>query len=138
MLKLLRVVKIKRILMKLEEHIVTDSMDLMVTFFNITMKIIIIAHYMGCFFFYFGMDDLRTNNRGWLIDEALIDEDFTTQYITSLYWAFTTMSAVGYGEIVPVTKDERTYAMAAMIMSCGIFAYTVNSIGNIVSRYNQR
>lgn len=48
------------------------------------------------------------------------------------------MSAVGYGEIVPVTKDERTYAMAAMIMSCGIFAYTVNSIGNIVSRYNQR
>ena len=110
----------------------------MVTFFNITMKIIIIAHYMGCFFFYFGMDDLRTNNRGWLIDEALIDEDFTTQYITSLYWAFTTMSAVGYGEIVPVTKDERTYAMAAMIMSCGIFAYTVNSIGNIVSRYNQR
>jgi hypothetical protein len=124
--------------MKFEEYIVTDSMDLMVTFFNITMKIIIIAHYMGCFFFYFGMDDLRTNNRGWLIDEALIDEDFTTKYITSLYWAFTTMSAVGYGEIVPVTKDERTYAMAAMIMSCGIFAYTVNSIGNIVSRYNQR
>ena len=54
--------------MKFEEYIVTDSMDLMVTFFNITMKIIIIAHYMGCFFFYFGMDELRTNNKGWLIE----------------------------------------------------------------------
>ena len=124
--------------MKFEEYIVSDSMDLMVTFFNITMKIIIIAHYMGCFFFYFGMEGLRAHNGGWLLEEELIDEAFTTQYITSLYWAFTTMSAVGYGEIVPVTKDERAYAMAAMIMSCGIFAYTVNSIGNIVSRYNQR
>lgn len=123
--------------MKFEEYIVTDSMALVATFVNITTKIVIIAHYMGCFFYYFGLDDLRLNNKGWLIDKELVDKDFTTKYITSLYWAFTTMSAVGYGEIVPKTKDERTYAMAAMIMSCGIFAYTVNSIGNIVSRYNQ-
>ena len=47
------------------------------------------------------------------------------------------MSAVGYGDICPISRNERTYAMAAMIMACGIFAYTVNSIGNIVSRYNQ-
>ena len=59
------------------------------------------------------------------------------QYVTSLYWAFTTMSAVGYGDICPISRTERTYAMAAMILACGIFAYTVNSIGNIVSRYNQ-
>ena len=136
MLKLLRVVKIKRILMKFEEYIVTDSMDLMVTFMNITVKIIVIAHYMGCFFFYFGMDAYRETSSGWIIVKEIIDEDFYTQYITSLYWAFTTMSAVGYGDIVPITRMERAYAMAAMIMTCGIFAYTVNSIGNIVSRYN--
>ena len=47
------------------------------------------------------------------------------------------MAAVGYGDILPLTKNERTYAMAAMILSSGIFAYTVNSIGTIVSSYNQ-
>ena len=67
MLKLLRVVKIKRILMKFEEYIVTDSMDLVVTFLNITVKIIVIAHYMGCFFFYFGMEELRESNTGWIL-----------------------------------------------------------------------
>lgn len=46
------------------------------------------------------------------------------------------MSSVGYGDIVPVTQTERSAAMAMMILSCGIFAYTVNSIGNIVSQYN--
>ena len=47
------------------------------------------------------------------------------------------MSAVGYGDITPVTKNEKTVVMGMMIMSCGMFAYTVNSIGNIVSQYNQ-
>jgi hypothetical protein len=47
------------------------------------------------------------------------------------------MAAVGYGEITPITKNERVYAMAAMILSSGIFAYTVNSIGTIVSSYNE-
>ena len=46
------------------------------------------------------------------------------------------MSAVGYGEIVPITKDEKLVVMVMMIASCGMFAYTVNSIGNIVSKYN--
>ena len=68
MLKLLRVVKIKRILLKFEENIVTDSMDLMVTFLNITVKIIVIAHYMGCFFYFFGMEELRDSNSGWLVE----------------------------------------------------------------------
>ena len=137
MLKLLRVVKVKRILMKFEEYIVTDQMNLMVTFFNLTIKIVVIAHYIGCFFFFYGMDELRMNNQGWLIDKEIIEADFKTQYITSIYWAFTTMAAVGYGDILPLTKNERTYAMAAMGLSSGIFAYTVNSIGTIVSSYNQ-
>ena len=112
-------------------------MNLMVTFLNLTIKIIVIAHYMGCFFFYIGMDELRDSNSGWIIDKNLIDADFEEKYVTSIYWAFTTMAAVGYGDILPITKNERTYAMAAMILSSGIFAYTVNSIGTIVSSYNQ-
>lgn len=47
------------------------------------------------------------------------------------------MAAVGYGEITPITKDERTYAMGAMILSSGIFAYTLNRIATIISSFNQ-
>lgn len=136
MLKLIRVVKIKRLMQKFEEYIVTDSMDLLVTFFNITVKIIVIAHYMGCAFFYIGMDELRKHNKGWLIAHDLVDEEFMTRYITSMYWAFTTMIAVGYGDITPTTVNETRFVMIAMITSCGIFAFTVNSISQIVSQFN--
>ena len=54
-----------------------------------------------------------------------------------MYWAFTTMSGVGYGELTPATANERIVTTIMMMTSCGIFAYTVNSIGNIVSRFNR-
>lgn len=66
MLKLLRIMKLKKILIKFEEHIVTDSMDLVITFLTITTKIIVIAHYMACIFYYFGLETLDVEYRGWI------------------------------------------------------------------------
>ena len=46
------------------------------------------------------------------------------------------MITVGYGDITPSTTNERIYAMVAMIIASGSFSYTLNSIGNVISRYN--
>lgn len=78
MLKLLRVMKLKRILMKFEEYIITDSMDLMVTFLNITLKIIIIAHYMSCISFYIGLDEYRLGGKSWVVEQELLDTNIFT------------------------------------------------------------
>jgi hyperpolarization activated cyclic nucleotide-gated potassium channel 2 len=136
MLKLLRVVKVKRILQKFDDYIVTDQMNLLVTFFNLTIKILFVAHYIGCFFFFYGMRELRERNTGWLINSNLVNENLRTQFITSIYWGMVTMAGVGYGDVVPITKNERVYAMMVIIFTSGIFAYTVNSIGTIVSEYS--
>ena len=136
--------KIARLMQKFEDWVVSDSMNLCMTFLNITIVIIFFAHYIGCFFFYFGnqeyknglQQEVRDETKGWLVAENLIDAGFIKQYITSIYWAFTTMAAVGYGEIVPVEPNEVAYAMVIIIMSSFLFAYSVNSIGTIVSNYN--
>jgi hypothetical protein len=41
------------------------------------------------------------------------------------------MVTVGYGDIVPITNMERIYTILMSIISCGVFAYSVNTIGNI-------
>ena len=136
--------KIARLMQKFEDWVVSDSMNLCMTFLNITIVIIFFAHYIGCFFFYFGnqeyknglQQEVRDETKGWLVAENLIDAGFIKQYITSIYWAFTTMAAVGYGEIVPIEPNEVAYAMVIIIMSSFLFAYSVNSIGTIVSNYN--
>jgi hypothetical protein len=47
------------------------------------------------------------------------------------------MVGVGYGDIVPVTMNERIFVIVAMLISSLIFAYIVNRIGSIVSAYNR-
>jgi hyperpolarization activated cyclic nucleotide-gated potassium channel 2 len=69
MLKLLRVMKISKIISKfnLDEVVVSDSIDLIATFMNITYKLIIVAHYMACLMFYSGMLEIRSSGQGWLL-----------------------------------------------------------------------
>ena len=37
------------------------------------------------------------------------------------------MITVGYGDIVPVNNNEKIYSIFAMLVACGVFAYTMNS-----------
>lgn len=129
--------KLKKLMNKFDEYIVSDSMDLMVTFMNLTIKILVIAHYMSCIFYYIGISELRANQRGWVFNLGLDEKAFTSKYITSMYWAFTTMSAVGYGDITPVSRDEMLITIICMITSCGTFAYIVNRIGSVVMEFNK-
>lgn len=42
------------------------------------------------------------------------------------------MITVGYGDIIPVTSLERMFSVFITLISCGVFAYSVNSIGSII------
>lgn len=54
------------------------------------------------------------------------------KYNASLYFAVTTMITVGYGDIAPVTTYEIFFVTIAMFVSCGVFAYSFNQIGDLV------
>ncbi len=48
------------------------------------------------------------------------------------------MTTVGYGDITPLNPVEIIFAMTAMFLSCIIFAYSVNSIWDIINEYRER
>jgi len=73
---------------------------------------------------------------GWLkivgIDENI---PISSNYISALYWTTTTLTTVGYGDIVPHTNFEMLYAVAVMIIGVGLYGYL---IGNVVSVITKR
>ena len=44
--------------------------------------------------------------------------ELQSRYISSLYFTFTTLTSVGFGNIAPNTPNEKIYAVAVMMIGC--------------------
>ena len=73
---------------------------------------------------------------GWL-KIAGINENISahSNYVSALYWTTTTLTTVGYGDVVPHTNVEKLYAVFVMIIGVGFYGYL---IGNVVSVITKR
>lgn len=48
-----------------------------------------------------------------------------------------TMITVGYGDITPVSNLEKILCIFTMMISCGVFGYTLNFVGTIIQNLTQ-
>ena len=110
-------------------------MNIVIKFIKLIIVITFIAHWIACFFFVVGDSELPDEDC-WLSTSGIADASVYTKYIYSLYWAFTTMTTVGYGDIHPNTPKERALTLITMLVSCVVYAYTIGSIGSLVTKHN--
>lgn len=83
-------------------------------------------------------DNSSSDYLTWIQTYSLVDQSWQAQYVASIFWVFTTMTTIGFGDIVPQNAVERLVAISIMILSVFMFAYTVNSIGSLLSSINER
>lgn len=135
-LRLLRVAKINKLIFRFEEVIMQDSVNASLAFIKVGSTLLFIAHWVACIFYAIGASELDTQPLCWLTIANIQDAAVLDKYIISLYWSFTTMTTVGYGDVVPYTMSEKIYSMFSMLIACGVFAYIVGSIETIARRSN--
>lgn len=137
-LRLLRAFKLKKIFGKLEDYMqLSPTLNAILALIRLSFMIICIAHWCACGFHLIAMFEESSYSNTWLRQFHIEDEDWTVRYITSIYWALATMTTIGYGDITPTTNPEKIYAMLMMILSSGVFGYTMNRIGNILQSFNE-
>uniref|UniRef100_A0A7S3GKG5 Cyclic nucleotide-binding domain-containing protein n=1 Tax=Palpitomonas bilix TaxID=652834 RepID=A0A7S3GKG5_9EUKA len=153
LLKIARVFRMTRILRRWETRFeVKYGYMTMIKFFFL---IALLSHWNACIFFLIHtveVDDEAVGNgsAAWQGSEGevltstttteltwaqyhLIDqENHFGQYIASLYWAVMTVTTIGYGDITPETTTERVFAIVAMILGGGIFAYVLGTLSSLI------
>ncbi|KAL4492316.1 hypothetical protein ABPG73_003264 [Tetrahymena malaccensis] len=97
-------------------------------FLRIVIMILLLAHISGCIFILIGQQSKQ--NQSWLT--KFQNQGDVDIYVASIFWSIITMITIGYGDIVPQSTNERVYVICVAFVSCGVFAYSINTIGETV------
>ncbi|KAL9191234.1 hypothetical protein ACHAXT_000940 [Thalassiosira profunda] len=135
LLKLLRVYKLNDLISRVEIAFgIHHGVSRMV---KIVMLIMLVTHLVGCFWFLIGLTGGSGElNGGWVFRYYLELSPKATQYVASMYWAFSTLTTVGYGDISARTPAEQIYAMGMMLVGVSWYAYIVSSMSSIMSSFD--
>lgn len=120
-IKLMRLFKLFRTYDLLKSFLQTRiSYAGLFTFFTFLLWFMIAVHWLAC---------------GWVMlgqhDVAL---DFWTNYINALYWTITTLTTVGYGDILPTNNTQKVYAIIVQVLGFGVFGFIIGSVAGRLMR----
>ncbi|CAG9312111.1 unnamed protein product [Blepharisma stoltei] len=140
-LKLLKVFKMEKILLDIDDYFKTQLASIWFLFIKLFSRVILIAHWAACLFFYVSLTNMTKRNQNWLID---FQEDVESGipkmefYVTSMYWAITTMVSVGYGDFHPISIVEKLYGIFSMVCLSAMFVNIIGNLSSLISEANAR
>eukprot|EP00210_Caulerpa_lentillifera_P001188 g1144.t1 len=129
--KMLRIVKIPTQLRHLETMFNRGVLRL-ITFMSAA---ILVTHLCACFFYYASyLEGFDPDTWVWISNlEASSNFD---KYVTALYWSMSTLTTVGYGDVIPGNSTEKIMSMIGMVIGVTVFAYFMGSMSSMMSSLN--
>lgn len=91
---------------------------------------LLLAHLLACF--------MAISGDGWFEGYAPRGSsadswDWRRRYLVAFYFAFSTMSTVGYGDVVPQSDAERIYVVIAMLIGVSFYSYMIATVSSMVT-----
>ena len=146
LLRLLKLLKLNAMFEVLEESF--GASIKLIQLIILCFKLVFVSHIMGCFWFGVGVLSLSMQlERGVHEEEAEtwygrygLNEHTTTaeMYVASMYWAMTTLTTIGYGDIIPTNDAERLYAVFAQLVSALVFGAIISNIGVLLAQLDRQ
>ena len=132
--RLVRLMRFSNVLMIFNK--VKDKVLIHPGFFNIPkglFTIILTAHLISCLWWCLGT---VISDQPWYSVFDMKHKSLAERYTISLYWTFTTISGVGYGDVVPVNSSERIFVIGVMFLGPVITAILVGQISCYLQELN--
>lgn len=92
----------------------------------------IIIHFVACMWYFMArMNDFSPDT--WVVRNDLQDASQGVLYLTSVYFAVTTLTTVGYGDVTPHTDSELVLCMIWMMFGVGFYSFVVGTLSSVLT-----
>jgi Ion transport protein/Cyclic nucleotide-binding domain len=134
--KLVRLAKLRVLIFRIEDQIANQSIISLITILKLLLYLLLLAHFFACMMFYISSANLNPNSFITRIEYESDELNISTLqlYVSSLYWAFVTMTSIGYGDITPGSTNERIFCILTMLTSSVVFGVVIGNIGGIIEK----
>jgi len=105
----------------------------------LAIDFVIFVHICGCWWYYVGLSNQRIDDttvlNGWVHDEGWTPNVGTwTRWLRSFYWAITTITTVGYGDVTAQTCNEMLLTAATMVFGVMCNAWVIGAVSKFLAR----
>uniref|UniRef100_H3C3A5 Voltage-gated inwardly rectifying potassium channel KCNH2 n=1 Tax=Tetraodon nigroviridis TaxID=99883 RepID=H3C3A5_TETNG len=138
--RLLRLVRVARKLDRYSEYGAAVLFLLMCTF-------ALIAHWLACIWYAIGNVERSTSaGIGWLdnlgeqlgkrYNDSVLGSGPSTRdkYVTALYFTFSSLTSVGFGNVSPNTNSEKIFSICVMLIGALMYASIFGNVSAIIQR----
>ncbi|XP_062575630.1 potassium voltage-gated channel subfamily H member 7-like isoform X2 [Saccostrea cucullata] len=146
-LKLARLLRLLRVLRRIEQFAAYGAAVLMLLMVSFTL----IGHWLACIFYAIAymerphlperigwLDSLAdAYNMPYLPNDTMSGPPIKTRYITALYFTFTSLTSIGFGNVAPNTNAEKIFSIFAMLLGSLLSAAIFGNVSSIMLRMYQ-
>lgn len=142
LLRLLKLLKLDQLIEQIEEQLEMSLRFLRLVI--MLVKVCFVGHFLGCFWYMTALNAERNGEVTWVeqyaarYDYDLQDYTNGQYYLWSLYWALTTLTTVGYGDITPANDAERLYASFSVLVGGMIFGFMISQVGTLIASLDRQ
>jgi len=140
--RLLRLLRVARRIDQYSEYGAAVLILLMATF-------TLIAHWLACVYYAIAFYErphldkeigylyklANTVNMPYLANDSHSGPDLRSRYVTSLYFTFTILTSVGFGNVAAVTNAEKIFTIFTMLLGCKSAFCLLIYLENVIDSY---
>ncbi|CAH8636202.1 unnamed protein product [Heterobilharzia americana] len=113
----------------------------------LTALFALIAHWLACIWYAIGhaehlyrepkigwLDTLAVHTEQYYTDQPNSGPDLKTKYITALYFTFSSLTSIGFGNVSPNTNAEKVFSIIVMLVGSLMYASIFGNVGALIQR----
>ena len=141
LVKLLRLIRLKSMMDNIQERFIRGKIPPgFIKMVNTIFWVLIFTHLLSCLWYFVSdyIDDGSVNN--WVRAheaEAYEEQNIGSLYLASLYWTVSTLTSVGYGDIIAQNEYEQVVAVIVSWMGASVFGFIIGHMNSIVLNMNK-